>query len=28
VAVSVGVAATSGTEGFIEGNFTPGVIRW
>ena len=28
VAVSVGVAATSGTEGPIEGNFTPGVIRW
>jgi hypothetical protein len=28
VAVSVGVAATSGTEGPVEGNFTPGVIRW
>lgn len=28
VAVSAGVAATSGTEGPVEGNFTPGVIRW
>lgn len=28
VAVSVGVAASSGTEGPVEGNFMPGVIRW
>jgi hypothetical protein len=28
VAVSVGVVATSGTEGPVEGNFMPGVIRW
>lgn len=28
VGVGVGVAASSGTEGPVEGNFTPGVIRW
>lgn len=28
IGVSVGVAATSGTEGPVQGNFTPGVITW
>jgi len=28
IGVVVGVAATSGTEGPVEGNFMPGVIRW
>ncbi len=28
VGVSVGVAATSGVEGPVQGNFTPGVITW
>ncbi|MBX7193746.1 MAG: tetratricopeptide repeat protein [Sandaracinaceae bacterium] len=28
IGIGIGVAATSGTEGPVEGNFMPGVIRW